>query len=384
MRSPPRILIADDNEANLDILKTRLASQGYEIVTAMDGEEALEGARKYQPDLILLDVMMPKRDGFEVCRLLKADPTLPFMPIILVTAKGETRDIIEGLNSGGDEYITKPIDHGALMARVASILRIKALHDTVQEQSARLQAQAAELAEWNRTLEQRVAEQLAELERMNRLKRFLAPQLAELVISSGDDRMLESHRRDVAVVFCDLRGFTALAETAEPEEVMEVLREYHAALGEIIYRFEGTLERFLGDGLMVLFNDPIPCPDPAACAVKMALVMRERVSELTQRWRKHGHDLGFGVGIAQGYATIGKIGFEGRFDYAAIGAVANLASRLCSEAKPGQILISQRVLSAVESVVEIENLGELLLKGISQAIPVHDVRRLKNSDSVTG
>ena len=383
MRSPPRILIADDNEANLDILRTRLASQGYEIVAAMDGEEALQGARQYQPDLILLDVMMPKRDGFEVCRLLKADPTLPFMPIILVTAKGETRDVIEGLNSGGDEYVTKPIDQGALMARVASILRIKALHDTVQEQSARLQAQAAELADWNRTLEQRVSEQLAELERVNRLKRFLAPQLAEMVISSGDDSLLESHRSDVVVVFCDLRGFTALAETAEPEEVMEVLREYHAALGEIIYRFEGTLERFLGDGLMVLFNDPIPCPDPAACAVKMALVMRGRVSELAQRWRKRGHELGFGVGIAQGYATIGKIGFEGRFDYAAIGGVANLASRLCSEAKSGQILISHRVLSAVEDLVEIENLGELSLKGIAQAVPVHDVLKLRNSDSMT-
>jgi adenylate cyclase len=378
MRSPPRILIADDNEANLDILQTRLASHGYEIVTAMDGEEALDAARKYHPDVILLDVMMPKRNGFDVCRLLKSDRTLPFMPIILVTAKGESRDIVEGLECGGDEYITKPIDHPALMARVASILRIKALHDTVQEQSFRLQAQAAELAEWNRTLEQRVTEQLAELERVNRLKRFLSPQLAELVISTGDDHMLESHRRDVAVVFCDLRGFTALAESAEPEEVMEVLREYHAALGEIIHRFEGTLERFLGDGLMVLFNDPIPCPDPAARAVKMAVAMRERVSELTQRWRKYGHNLGFGVGIAQGYATIGKIGFEGRFDYAAIGAVANLASRLCSEAKSGQILISQRVVSAVEHLVEIENLGELMLKGIIQAIPVHDVRGLRN------
>jgi adenylate cyclase len=383
MRSPPRILIADDNEANLDILRTRLANQGYEIVTAMDGEEALEGARKYQPDLILLDVMMPKRDGFEVCRLLKGDPTLPFMPIILVTAKGESRDIVIGLESGGDEYITKPVDHAALMARVASILRIKALHDTVQEQSVRLQSQTEELAEWNRTLEQRVAEQLAELERVNRLKRFLSPQLAELVISTGDDRLLESHRRDVAVVFCDLRGFTALAETAEPEEVMDVLREYHAALGEIIHRFEGTLERFLGDGLMVLFNDPIPCPDPAARAVRMAIAMRECVSELTKRWRRHGHDLGFGVGIAQGYATIGKIGFEGRFDYAAIGAVANLASRLCSEAKSSQILVSQRVVIAIESIAEVENLGELMLKGITQAVPVHDVRRLKNSDAVS-
>jgi adenylate cyclase len=381
MRSPPRILIADDNEANLDILQTRLASQGYEIITAADGDEALEVARTNHPDLILLDVMMPKRDGFEVCRLLKGDATLPFIPIILVTAKGDVRDIVVGLESGGDEYITKPVDHAALMARVASILRIKKLHDTVQEQSVRLQSQAAELAEWNRTLEQRVSEQLTELERVNRLKRFLSPQLAELVISSGNDHLLESHRRDISVVFCDLRGFTALAETAEPEEVMDVLREYHAALGEIIYRFEGTLERFLGDGLMVLFNDPIPCPDPAVRAVRMAVAMRERVAELAQRWRKHGHDLGFGVGIAQGYATIGKIGFEGRFDYAAIGAVANLASRLCSEAKPGQILISQRVFTAIEDHVEVDHLGELSLKGITQPVPVHDVRTLRDKAS---
>jgi class 3 adenylate cyclase len=378
MRSPPRILIADDNEANLDILQTRLASQGYEIITAADGDEALDAARVHHPDLILLDVMMPKLDGVEVCRLLKGDATLPFMPIILVTAKGDIRDIVVGLESGADEYITKPVDHAALMARVSSILRIKKLHDTVQEQSARLQEQTAQLAEWNRTLEQRVAEQLVELERVNRLRRFLSPQLAELVISSGDDHLLESHRRDISVVFCDLRGFTALAETAEPEEVMDVLREYHAALGEIIYRFEGTLERFLGDGLMVLFNDPIPCSDPAVRAVKMAVAMRERVSQLAQRWRNHGYDLGFGVGIAQGYATIGKIGFEGRFDYAAIGTVANLASRLCSEAKPGQILISQRVFTAIEDHVEVNHLGDLSLKGITQPVPVRDVRKLRD------
>jgi len=370
MRSPPRILVVDDNAANVDILQTRLASQGYEVVTATDGQAALDAAREHRPDLILLDVMMPKLDGFEVCRRLKADLALPFMPIILVTAKGESRDIVVGLDSGADEYLTKPVDHAALTARVKSILRLKALHDQVQ-------AQAAELAEWNRTLEQRVAQQLAEIERMSRLKRFLAPQVAEAVISAGGDSLLESHRRDVAVVFCDLRGFTAFAETAEPEEVMAVLREYHAALGDIIHRFEGTLERFLGDGLMVLFNDPVPCPDPAARAVRMAVAMRECVSGLTERWRQHGYDLGFGIGISQGYATLGRIGFEGRFDYAAIGTVANLAARLCAEAKAGQILITQRVLSAVEDLVEAAPHGELAIKGLAKAVPVHDVRRLK-------
>jgi len=318
--------------------------------------------------------MMPKRDGFEVCRLLKSDPVLPFMPIILVTAKGDSRDIVAGLECGADEYLTKPVDHAALMARVKSILRIKALHDQVQEQ-------ARQLAEWNRTLEQRVAEQLGELQRMSRLKRFLAPQVAESVVCAGGDRLLESHRRDVAIVFCDLRGFTALAESAEPEEVMDVLREYHAVLGKIIHQFEGTLERFLGDGLMVLFNDPIPCPDPAVRAVKMAVAMRDGVNELAEQWHKRGHDLGFGVGIAQGYATLGRIGFEGRFDYGAIGTVPNLASRICGEAKSGQILITQRVLSAVEDLAETEPLGMVSLKGLARPVAVYDVRQLKRSDS---
>lgn len=370
MRSPPLILIADDNQANLDILRTRLASQGYQVLTAVDGQEALDMARRDRPDLILLDVMMPKRDGFEVCRLLKADTSLPLMPIILVTAKSDSRDIVAGLESGGDEYLTKPIDHAALMARVKSILRIKSLHDTVQ-------AQAAELADWNRKLEQRVTEQVAEIERVSRLKRFLPPQLAEMVIATGDNRLLESHRREVAVVFCDLRGFTGFAETAEPEEVTEVLREYHAALGTIIHRFEGTVERFLGDGLMVLFNDPIPCPDAAARAVRMAVAMRDSVAELAQRWRKRGHDLGFGVGIAQGYTTLGIIGFEGRLDYAAIGTVPNLAARLCAEAKSGQILISQRALSAVEDFVEAEPFGELALKGLARAMQAYQVRGIR-------
>jgi adenylate cyclase len=377
MRSPPLILIADDNIANVDILRARLANRGYEIVTAMDGEAALDVAREQQPDLILLDVMMPKRDGFEVCRLLRAGQDLPFIPIILVTAKDDPRDIVAGLESGADEYLTKPVDHAALTARVRSILRMKALHDQVQEQSAHLQAQALELAQWNRTLEQRVADQLTEIERVSRLKRFLSPHVAESVISNGDDRLLESHRRDVAVVFCDLRGFTAFAERAEPEEVMQVLREYHAELGEIIHRFEGTLERFLGDGLMVLFNDPIACTDPALRAVRMAVAMRERVLELAVRWRKLGHDLGFGIGIAEGYATLGRIGFEGRFDYAAIGTVVNLAARLCDDARSGQILVSQRVLSHVEDFVEAEPSGELTIKGLTRPIAVHDICRIR-------
>ena len=366
MREPPRILVVDDNPANLEILETRLARQGYEVVTARDGDEALVAARAQTPDLILLDVMMPGKDGIQVCRELKADPSLPFMPVILVTAKADPDDIVSGLDAGGDEYITKPVDHAALVARVRSILRVKALHDTVQEQAARLE-------EWNRTLEQRVAAQLAEIERLGSLKRFLSPQVAELIVSAGDERLLESHRREITVVFCDLRGFTAFAETSEPEEVIGVLRQYHEALGELIFRHEGTLERFVGDGLVVLFNDPLPCPDPSARAVRMAIAMRGRIAELSERWRRQGHELGFGVGIAQGYATLGRIGFEGRFDYAAIGPVANLASRLCDEASHGEIFISQRALAAVEDLVQAEPLGDLVLKGFVRPVTAYRI-----------
>ena len=377
MRTPPLILIVDDNPANLDILQARLTANNYEIITATDGEAGLAMAREKQPDLILLDIMMPKMDGIEVCQRLKADPALPFMPIVMVTAKADSKDVVAGLEAGGDEYLTKPVDHSALIARVKSMLRIKDLHDTVREQATRLEEQSAQLAEWNRTLEQRVVKQLSELERVGRLKRFLSPQLAELIISSEDEGLLESHRREITVVFCDLRGFTVFSETGEPEEVMGVLREYHEAMGALIFRFKGTLERFAGDGLMVFFNDPLPCDDPAARAVKMAVAMRERVGELITWWRKRGHQLGFGVGIAQGYATMGKIGFEGRFDYAAIGTVTNLASRLCDEAQTEQVLISQRVFGAVEEMVDIEPMGELALKGLNRPITTYNVLSLK-------
>jgi adenylate cyclase len=370
MREPPRVLIVDDSPANLEIMEARLARQGYAVTTATDGDAALVTARSQMPDLILLDVMMPGKDGIEVCRELKADRSLPFMPVILVTAKSDPDDIVAGLDAGGDEYVTKPVDHAALIARVRSILRIKALHDTVQEQAAKLE-------EWNRTLEQRIATQLGELQRLGALKRFFAPQVAELVMSAGAERLLESHRREVVVVFCDLRGFTAFAETAEPEEVMAVLRQYHEALGELIFRHEGTLERFVGDGVVVLFNDPLPCPDPTARALRMALAMRARIAELSRIWRKHGHELGFGVGIAQGYATLGRIGFEGRFDYAAIGPVSNLASRLCDEAADGEILISQRALAAVEDLTEAERVDDLTLKGFVRPVPAYRVHSLK-------
>ncbi|HXH82602.1 MAG TPA: response regulator [Candidatus Tectomicrobia bacterium] len=376
MRTPPLILVADDQPVNVDILTMRLAHHGYATVVATDGQEALDVARAEQPDLVLLDVMMPKLDGIEVCRRVKADPSLPFTPVILLTAKADVRDVVAGLEAGADEYLTKPVDHAALVARLASMLRIKQLHDTVQSQAAHLQAQAVELERWNRTLEERVARQVAELERVSRLKRFFSPQLAEAIVAGDGEDPLRSHRRLVTVAFLDLRRFTAFAESTEPEEVMAVLREYHAAVGRLILEHEGTLERFTGDGMMVFFNDPVPVPDHAERAVRMALAIRDTIGEMAGRWRKAGHDLAVGLGLAQGYATIGAIGFEGRWDYGAIGTVTNVAARLCGEAEPGQVLVSQRVYAEVEHLVEATPVPPLMLKGLHRPVPAYSISRL--------
>jgi class 3 adenylate cyclase/CheY-like chemotaxis protein len=375
--TPVKILVVDDTPKNVKLLDYLLTGKGYAVVTAASGTEALAQVEAERPDLVLLDVVMAEMSGYEVCRKIRENPDTRVLPVVMVTALDPAAERIKGLEAGADDFLSKPINQPELLARVRSLLRIKEFHDTVQ-------SQAAQLAEWNRTLEQRVAEQLAELERVGRLKRFFSPQLAELIVSSGDEKLLESHRREITVVFCDLRGFTAFAETAEPEEVMGVLRAYHAAMGALIFQFEGTLERFAGDGLMVFFNDPLPCADPAARAVRMAVAMRERAGELAAMWRKRGHELGFGVGIALGYATLGRIGFEGRFDYGAIGTVTNLASRLCDEAKGGQILISQRVYAAVEELMEAEPVGELTLKGLHRPVAVYNVLRLKRETGGRG
>ena len=369
MHDPPRILVVDDNETNRDILVTRLEAHGYQTLQAADGEEALREVTQHRPDVVLLDVMMPNLDGLEACRRLKSDRAVAFTPVILVTAKAATQDIVAGLDAGADEYLTKPVDQAALVARVRSALRIKSLHEQVQ-------AQAADLANWNQTLARRVEEQVAEIERIGRLKRFLAPQVAQLV-SSGDERVLESHRREVTVVFCDLRDFTPFSETAEPEEVITVLREYHKTLGALIDKFEGTIERFAGDGLLVLFNDPLPCADPSARAVRMAVEMCEQVAKLAARWRSRGHELGFGIGIAHGYATLGCVGFEGRFQYSATGTVPNLASRLCDQARNGQILADAKVHAQVKGLAEMESVGELSLKGFHRPVKVFNVRGLQ-------
>ena len=254
-----------------------------------------------------------------------------------------------------------------------SVLRLKALHDQVH-------AQAAELAGLNRGLEQRVVEQVGEIERMGRLRRFLPPQVADLIVSSGMEAQLESHRREITALFCDLRGFTGFSESSDPEDVMALLREYHGAIGGIIHTHGGTLERYAGDGVMVIFNDPVPLPNPALQAVKMALDMRVALDALVGKWRRLGHEIGFGIGISHGYATLGTIGFEGRFDYAAIGTVSNVASRLCDEALSGQILINPRVLLAVEDVVSVEPVGEFELKGIRRPMAAYNVLATKSEN----
>jgi adenylate cyclase len=374
LRTPPRILVVDDNPNNLEVLRVRLNAQGYEVVTAVDGEDALARARELEPDLVLLDVMMPKLDGISVLKVLKQDTKLRFVPVILVTAKADTRDIVQGLEAGGDDYLTKPYEQAALVARVRSLLRVKELHDTVLQQSTQLKEQTEQLSSWNRLLEERVATQLAEIERIGRLHRFLAPQVAQMIASSdAPEQALASHRREVTVVFCDLRGFTAFTETSEPEEVMGVLHEYHESMGELIFRYEGTLDRFAGDGIMIIFNDPIPCADHTERAVHLALDMRGRVETLSKQWRRKGHTLGFGVGIAAGYATLGQIGFEQRREYTAIGSVINLASRLCDEARPGQIVVGQRAFSAVEQYVEAASIGELTLKGFAKPVAAYEI-----------
>jgi class 3 adenylate cyclase len=378
VRTPARILVVDDNATNVKILQTRLAADRYEVVTAYDGEEALAVARGTTPDLILLDIMMPKIDGVEVVRRLKADPAFPFTPIIMVTAMSDSKDIVAGFDAGADDYLTKPVDQAALGARVRSMLRIKALHDTVQEQAARLEGQATELAEWNATLERRVAEQVAEIERIGRLKRFFSPHVADLIVAAGTDDLLRSHRREITVVFVDLRGFTAFAEISEPEEVISVLRQYYAEIGEIVIAHEGTLERYAGDGMMIFFNDPVPIPNPAERALRMTLAVRDRLRVLTAKWRKRGHDLDFGVGIAQGYATLGVIGFEGRWDYGAIGTVTNLAARLCSDAGGNQILISQSVYAEAGDLIQVEPVRQLVLKGFHRPVPAYSVVGLRS------
>jgi class 3 adenylate cyclase/CheY-like chemotaxis protein len=354
-----RILVVDDVPANVRLLEAILVPSGFAVSSASSGPEALELVAAELPDLVLLDVQMAGMNGYEVCRRIRENEATALLPVVMVTSH-DSEARIDGIRAGADDFVTKPFDQQELLLRVRSLVRIKRYHDTIR-------AQAAELAQWNHTLEARVAEQVEELGRMARLRRFLSPTLAEVVMERGET-VLESHRRELAVLFADLRGWTDFSAATEPEEVMTVVGSYHTAMGELILRYEATVGWFAGDGLMVWFNDPIPCDDPAARAVRMAVEMRDAMLELTGSWRKRGHELDFSLGVALGYATIGRIGFEGRYDYGAVGSVLNLASRLCDAAQPGQIVVSQRVLAEVEEIVDAEPLGALTLKGFGKPL----------------
>jgi class 3 adenylate cyclase len=359
MNEQAKVLVVDDTPANVKLLADLLAIKGYAVATARSGEEALAQVAAEQPDLILLDVMMPGMSGYDVCRQLRGDPETALLPIVLVTSLDPQQERIKGIASGADDFLAKPINQPELFARVQSLLRIKRLHEETKRQ-------AAQLAEWSATLERRVAEQVAENERLSKLKRFFSPQLAELIVSGGSEDPLRSRRREIVVVFLDLRGFTAFSETFEPEEVMRTLGTYHAAMGRLVMEHEATLERFTGDGMMIFLGDPVPVENAAEKGVRLALAMRAAALELSAGWKKRGVDLGLGIGIAQGFATVGAIGFEGRIDYGAIGTVTNLASRLCQQAKAGEIILSQRIHSEVSELVDAEDLGELQLHGFAR------------------
>jgi adenylate cyclase len=353
-----KILIVDDEPFNLDLLEQELGDYDYAIERAGDGVEALEKTQSFEPDVILLDYMMPRMNGLEVVKRLRATPEHQGIPVILLTAKATQEDKVAGLDAGADDYVTKPFDSFELLARVRAMMRLKEMHDT--------------LAEWNRTLAETVRKQVSELERMARLKRYLSPQIAETILGQ-DDELFRTHRREITIVFLDLRGFTAFSDSAEPEEVMEFLRHYHAEMGQLVFKFEGTLERFMGDGIVIIFNDPIPCEDHAQHATLMALEMRDRVKELRGAWLKKGYNLDLGVGIAAGYATLGTMGFEGRMDYGTVGNLPNLAARLCAEAKGGQILTDQKTMSRLEHAFEAEPIEQLSLKGIARPVLAYNI-----------
>jgi class 3 adenylate cyclase len=351
-----RILVVDDTRLNRSILGRALETQGHEVIEAENGRVAMEllemeGASGI--DVVLLDLEMPEMDGYETLRRIKAAESLRHLPVIVISAVDELDSVVRCIEMGAADYLPKPFNAAVLRARVTTSLAAKRLRDLERAYLATIDRQRTELA------------------------RFLSPQVAELVSSADGEALLGGHRRVVTAVMTDLRGFTSFAETAEPEELLDMLRGYHDEMGRLVVEHGGTLEHFAGDGILVFFNDPVLQPDHAERAVRMAVAMRERFDAMLGDWRKKGYELGFGVGMAVGHATLGRIGFEGRYDYAAIGMVVIMASRLCSEARPGQILLNQRALGAVEELVVAEPVGDLTLKGFSRPVAAFNVTGLK-------
>ena len=363
-----KVLVVDDTPLNVKLLGDLLAVKGYAVTTAQSGEEALSKLAGDAPDIVLLDVMMPGLSGYDVCRRIRANPDTALLPVVMVTSLDPQQERVHGIEAGADDFLSKPINQPELFARVHSLLRIKSLQDEVRRQ-------AEALKQWNDELEDRVQRQVDELQRLSQLKRFFAPSVADAIVSAGEQSILAPHRREICYVFVDLRGFTAFTDAAEPEEVQAVLHDYHAAMGPLINAHEGTLDRFAGDGILVFFNDPLPIPEPAKRAARMALAMRDAFAALRARWLEDGHDLDLGMGIARGYATLGAFGFEGRFDYSAIGGVVNLAARLCGEAKAGQILIDQRMRAALGDAFITQLVGKMALKGFVQPVSAFELVR---------
>ena len=371
MSIPAKVLVVDDTPANVKLLADLLAVKGFGVATAVNGEEALVKVASEKPDLVLLDVMMPGLSGYDVCRRIRAEPATALLPVVLVTSLDPQGERLKGIEAGADDFLSKPINQAELFARVRSLLRVKALQDEVQRQ-------ADELKQWNTRLEERVADQVAQMQRLSQLKRFFSPKVVEAIVSAGEASILSLHRREICYVFADLRGFTSFTDRAEPEEVEAVLREYHAALGTIAIDHDGTIDRFAGDGILIFFNDPFPVPEPGKRAAAMALAMQARFAPLRVKWQALGHDLDLGIGIALGFATLGAFGFEGRRDYTAIGSVVNLADRLCGEAVGGQILIDRRTRAGLGDDAAVEPAGPFALKGYAQPVPAFALKTLRS------
>jgi DNA-binding NarL/FixJ family response regulator len=354
---PASILVVDDAPHNVTILSTVLQYHNYQVLTAESGEQALATLGTQRCDLLLLDVIMPGMDGFAVCRTLRAHPALRTLPVIMITASGE-QEKVAALEAGADEFLQRPFDQTELIARIRTLLRVKRYHDTIEQQ-------AAHLAQWNADLETRVQQQVAELERLGRLSRFLSPRLATLLVSAEGEALLESHRRQVAVLCCRLPGFTQFSERAEPEECVELLRMYHSVLGSVVERYEATVAALDEDTVKLLFNDPLPCDAPAEQAVQMALELRTAFAARFSAWSSREVVLGFAAAIDLGYATLGTVGLPGRAEYGVIGPVSRVAARLAECAEPAQILLTASARAAVMEDVETTPVGELHLAGFA-------------------
>ena len=358
-----RVLVVDDTAFNRRLLVRLLTSIGHDTKEATNGREALDllrGPDTGSVDVVLLDIVMPEMDGYETLEALKADPDLRDLPVIVISGVDELESVVRCIQMGAVDYLPKTVAPEILRARIESSMAQKRLHDLERE-----------------TLEQQ-RRLVATIDRQrSELSRFLSPQVAALVSSEDGEAMLAGHRREITAMFCDLRNFTSFSEAAEPEEVLGFLRSYHGVMGPLIVAHEGTLEHFAGDGFMTFFNDPIPQADHAARAVGLAVAMRDHFAALAAEWRKRGYVLEIGIGIATGYATLGRIGFEGRYDYGAVGHGIILAARLSSEAAPGEILIDHRTFAAAETVVDAATAGERQLKGFSRPVPVYAVAGMK-------